>query len=143
MRVGRWPILYEHLIDLKQFTSVPSAFLNVKKKMNQAASLFFFSDLTIDLLALNFPDQANGLKLYLCYGSYLWRAYMDRTIQMKERLYLAGCVISFLLIWYNDLKEVKEHECLLITRNTMTASLQSCFALYILNYLFTSTKIPV
>lgn len=28
----------------------------------------------------------------------------DQSISMKEKLYFAGCVISFLLLWWNDLR---------------------------------------
>jgi len=65
---------------------------------------------------------------------------MDREIPMEERLFLAGEVMSFLLLWWNSVE--KKEQDLLITRNTMMASLQACLSLYVLNQIFEGEEIP-
>jgi hypothetical protein len=140
MQIGNWPILYENLQQLNNYMVVPQNYLNVNKKMNQKAAEFFFSKPIIDMLKTRFDGIACGLQLYLIYGTKLWRVFMDREIPMEERLFLAGEIMSFLLLWWNSVE--KKEQDLLITRNTMMASLQACLSLYVLNQIFEGEEIP-
>jgi hypothetical protein len=143
MKLGSWPVLFEDLICLNQNYPFDKTFLDVTRKMDQKAAEFFFNKTTIDALVSHVPYRTFGLQLYLYYGSKLWRLFMDRNITMQERLFIAGEIISFLIIWWNTVKEFENYKSLILTRNTMVASIQSCFSIYILNYVFQGKDIPV
>ena len=143
MKLGSWPVLFEDLIVLNQYYPFDKTFLDVTRKMDQRAAEFFFHKTTIDALISYVPHFTFGLQLYLYYGSKLWRLFMDRNIIMSERLFIAGEIISFLIIWWNTVKEFEDSKLLILTRNTMVASIQACFSVYILNYLFQGKEIPV
>jgi len=143
MRLGIYPVIYEDLIELRNYTTFNSNYLNVKKKMNQDSAEFFFSKKTIESLSLFEYENSQGLRLYLIYGHKFWVSLTDRNIGMEERLFLASEVISFILLWWYNiglLGNRKDNKHLIMTKNTMNATLQACFSLFIINFLFKDAK---